>query len=151
MLNVLRKNLLNGRSLALVRSFSGKGPSGPSHPTMSESFGTKIPKEYVEKLLDPKGFMQEGQKDKYTEVTEKIETLSTKPKSVLDKYVQDTKVESDATKPVVALEQLAKEDFFDQDKKICADNGVGEQGLKLKGPEATRYGDWSTNGRCFDF
>jgi hypothetical protein len=151
MLNVLRKNLLNGRSLALVRSFSGKGPSGPSHPTMSESFGTKIPKEYVEKLLDPKGFMQEGQKDKYTEVTEKIETLSTKPKSVLDKYVQDTKVESDATKPVVALEQLAKEDFFDQDKKICADNGVGEQGLKLKGPEVTRYGDWSTNGRCFDF
>jgi hypothetical protein len=151
MLSVLRKNLLNGQSLALVRGFSGKGPSAFSHPTMSESFGTKIPKEYVEKLLDPKGFLQEGQKDNYEEVTEKIETLSTKPKSVLDKYVQDTKVESDAIKPVVTVEQLAKEDFFDQDKKICADNGVGEQGLKLKGPEVTRYGDWSTNGRCFDF
>jgi hypothetical protein len=151
MLSVLRKNLLNGRSLALVRSFSGKGPSGPSHPTMSESFGSKIPKEYVEKLLDPKGFLQEGQKDKYEDVTEKIETLSTKPRSPLEKYVQDTKLESEYKKPVVAMEQVAKEDFFDHDKKICAENGEGEQGLKLKGPEVTRYGDWSTNGRCFDF
>jgi hypothetical protein len=151
MLSVLRKNLLNGRSLALVRSFSGKGPSGFSHPTSSESFGSKIPKEYVEKLLDPKGFLQEGQKDKYEEVTEKIETLSTKPKSPLEKYVQDSKVEDSYKKPVVAMEQTAKEDFFDHDKKICAENGEGEQGLKLKGPEVTRYGDWSTNGRCFDF
>lgn len=151
MLSVLRKNLLNGRSLALVRSFSGKGPSGPSHPTMSESFGSKIPKEYVEKLLDPKGFLHEGQKDKYEDVTEKIETLSAKPRSPLEKYVQDSKVESDYKKPVVSMKQTAKEDFFDHDKKICAENGEGEQGLKLKGPEVTRYGDWSTNGRCFDF
>lgn len=31
------------------------------------------------------------------------------------------------------------------------ENGESEYGVKVKGPEPTRYGDWENKGRCTDF
>jgi hypothetical protein len=36
------------------------------HPTMAESFETKFPKEQLEKLMNPKGFLDPNEKENYT-------------------------------------------------------------------------------------
>lgn len=43
----------------------------PMNPTMAESFGTKIEKKDMEKLLNPIGFLNENEKKNYEEINDK--------------------------------------------------------------------------------
>lgn len=121
---------------------------------MAESFGTKIPKKDLESLMDPKGFLREDEKKNYMD--ESVDqSKETKPKINLsvdirgDNKKKMREYKFDELK--VDDKQVAGEDFFDRDKKLCNTNGKDEKGFKAKGPEPTRYGDWERNGRCFDF
>lgn len=145
---MIARNLLKQIAKSISRPFSSNYvPPVPPNPTMSESFGTKIHKKDLETLMNPKGFLKEGEEANYSDSTEeekvvdKINTMTGK-ESVKEKTYDHLKV---------SQEQIANENFFDKDKKICEDNGKEEKGFKIKGAEPTRYGDWERNGRCFDF
>ena len=130
----------DGLVLNVVRRYKGSAPT-IVHPTMAESFGTKIAKEDLKNLMNPIGFLNENEKGDYTGPGDN-------DSKQVDQNEKVDNVDADSMKEI----KTSEEDFFDKDKKICKDNGKEEYGFKYtKGPEPTRYGDWEKKGRCFDF
>lgn len=109
----------------------------PQNPTMAESFGTKIEKKDLEKLLNPTGFLDPDEIDEYEGVDEDGKLIQVKPseKSSKKTEINPEKFQTEASK--AAAEKAA--------------TMVPEYGFKVKGPEPTRYGDWERKGRCSDF
>lgn len=105
----------------------------PQNPTMAESFGTKIPKEDLENLLNPIGFLDPEDHEQYEGLSE-------------DGKVQNSsKVKSDDTTKSKAQDEATKAALSK------AGTMAKEYGFKVKGLEPTRYGDWERKGRCYDF
>ena len=98
------------------------GVQRPPNPTMEESFGTKFSKEQIDKFMNPKGFLDPKEYEKY-EAAENA---------------------AEAAKEKAEPEPASKQEG-------APERDMKEYGFKIKGLEPTRYGDWERNGRCFDF
>lgn len=94
----------------------------PPNPTMAESFGSKIPKADLEKLMNPTGFLDEKDYKDYEGINKEGQ---------------------------VEKEKEAKAETSTKTDKN--NNKFQEYGFKVKGPEPTRYGDWERKGRVSDF
>jgi len=101
----------------------------PPHPTVSESFGTKVDVEDLKKFLNPTGFLNEKDFKQYEGLDKK------------GNVIDNTKAESTSSES-----KNSSEPNTQQNKDLPP-----EYGFKVKGPEPTRYGDWERKGKCVDF
>jgi hypothetical protein len=105
-----------------------------------KNFSKKFTPQEMEKYLDPYGFLNEYKDYSKEELNsiknlKKDETLNQAKPELKDEFKSD-KVE-DSNKKV--------------DSPIKNKLSVKEYGMKPRGPEPTRYGDWERNGKCVDF
>ena len=95
-----------------------------------KNIGRKFSKEDIEKYLDPYGFLNDV-KDEIKHIEEN-ETNTNNIKEVSNNL--NTINDKNNEKSISSTKKISK-----------------EYGMKPKGPEPTRYGDWERNGKCVDF
>jgi hypothetical protein len=94
-----------------------------------KNFGRNFTTTEIEKYLDPYGFLN---KEEMEAIDKKLiinHKASQNNSSNIDNYNETLKT----------------------NHKINVSNMSKEYGMKPKGPEPTRYGDWERNGKCVDF
>ena len=107
-----------------------------------KQFGKGFTQAEVEKYLDPFGFLNKD---------EKAEALSLElaEKAKLNEANKE-KVEASSIDANQVNSQPLRIEATNTDNK-SKDKMPKEYGMKPKGPEPTRYGDWERNGKCVDF
>ena len=95
-----------------------------------KNFGRNFTKTEMEKYLDPYGFLNKEEMEAIDKkITVNYKSSETNTKNTIDDYNESLK-----TNHKVNVSIMSK-----------------EYGMKPKGPEPTRYGDWERNGKCVDF
>ena len=87
------------------------------------NLGRKFSPEEMEKYLDPFGFINDGKQEKIIDTVEEKENVK--------EVKNDSKDNKENQKRIKKMPK--------------------EVGMKPRGPEPTRYGDWERNGKCVDF
>jgi hypothetical protein len=137
------------------------------NPTMAESFGERLDKNFADKYLDPLGFLKENEFEEYEGIAEKdnkmeIEFLKLKKNN---KNVTESKENQNIIKTINEIdyelneklyeEKIAKIEQKDYNQRLIEMQNHSElpkeYGFKTKGPEPTRYGDWAHKGKVVDF
>lgn len=93
-----------------------------------KNFGLSFSQDEMHKYLDPFGFLNKDEKEEVS-ILIKAEEADLKKNN----NKEDAKT-NDSANTKITKEQMPK-----------------EYGMKPKGPEPTRYGDWERNGKCVDF
>jgi hypothetical protein len=123
----------------------GNAKIRPMNPTVEESFGTKFSKQEIEKIMNPKGFLDPKEYKNY----EGVETIGQGKDAQKEGCDKPTGCGCKET-PTMAATESTKADCSTPTPSTPGYDKT-EYGFKIKGPDPTRYGDWERNGRCFDF
>ena len=120
--NVLKRLFCTNNSSNNTKNNPGKITIIKANPNDFKNFGTRFSEDEIQKYMDPFGFLNPEEEQHSIESKESL-----KQKNV-DKN-KETKI---LNKPL--------------DKPMPK-----EYGMKPRGKEPTRYGDWEIKGKCVDF
>lgn len=103
-----------------------------------KKFSKSFSPQEIEKYLDPYGFLNEYKKE---QTDEYLISLNTHIGNDVGKSKEISSSNCEIEKYSLKQTEIEK-------MKI---NIPKEYGMKPRGPEPTRYGDWERNGKCVDF
>mmetsp|Transcript_641 Transcript_641/g.639 ORF Transcript_641/g.639 Transcript_641/m.639 type:complete len:151 (+) Transcript_641:7-459(+) len=112
------------------------------------NLGRKFSPQEVEKYLDPFGFINDSKESMSAEQLQKeIQTQKEEyERREKKEEVKMSNTESDSSDTSNTKASSDKKEGTKERTKLSK-----EYGMKPKGPEPTRYGDWERNGKCVDF